>query len=346
MSEVRPTHPIMVRVWDSAVAAQKTIVLPETEDERTLIAADLIKKNKLAAVTLLGNPDKVRQKAKDSGADLEGVNIIDPDNFDKIDEYAQKLFEIRKGKIKTVEDARALLGNYLYFGTMLVKLGEADGMVAGAANTTADVLRPAYQIVKSAPGIALASAYFAMLIPNCPYGEDGFVLYADAGGVEDPSAEDLAEIAITTCLSMKNVFGIEEPRCAMLSYSTKGSASHPLVDKVVKATEIANQKRPDLLIDGEMQADAAFVPEIGKKKAPGSAVAGRANILIFPDLNSGNIAYKLTERLAGAEAYGPLMQGLNKPINDLSRGCKPTDIVNVAAIVAVKSRIPYGTAQG
>lgn len=343
MSEVRPTHPIMERVWDSAVAAQKRIVLPETEDERTLLAADLITKNRLAQVILLGNPDKVRQLAKDCGANIEGLTIIDPANFPAIDEYTEKLFEIRKGKIKSLEEARALLENYLYFGALHVKLGEADGMVAGAANTTADVLRPAYQIIKTAPGIALASAYFAMIIPNCPYGEEGFVLYADAGGVPDPNPEELAEIAITSCLTMKNIFGVEEARCAMLSYSTKGSASHPLVDKVVEATKIANQKRPDLLIDGELQGDAAFVPEIGKKKAPNSPVAGKANILVFPDLNSGNIAYKLTERLAGAEAYGPLMQGLDKPINDLSRGCKASDIVNVAAIVAVKAQVPYSS---
>ena len=346
MSGVLPTHPIMKQVWERAIAAQKKIVLPETEDERTLLAADLITKNKLAVVTLLGNPDRVHQLAKACGANIEGLNIIDPHKFRGIDEYTQKLFDIRKGKIKSLDAARGMLDSSLYFGAMLVKLGEADGMVAGAANTTADVLRPAFQLIKTAPGIALASAYFAMIIPDCPYGEDGFVIYADAGGVPDPSAEELAEIAITSCLTIKNIFGVAEPRCAMLSYSTKGSASHPLVDKVVQATKIANQKRPDLLIDGELQGDAAFVPEIGKKKAPGSPVAGRANILVFPDLNSGNIAYKLTERLCGAEAYGPLMQGLDKPVNDLSRGCKPTDIVNVAAIVAVKAQVPYGTVTG
>lgn len=343
MSEVRPTHPIMERVWDSAVVAQKRIVLPETEDERTLIAADLITKHNLAQVTLLGKPDQVRQLAKSCGANIDGLNIVDPHNYPAIDDFVQKLFDLRKGKVKSLEEAKALLENHLYFGAMFVKLGEADGMVAGAANTTADVLRPAYQIIKTAPGIALASAYFAMIIPQCPYGEEGFMLYADAGGVPDPSAEEMAEIAITSCLTMRNIFRVEEPRAAMLSYSTKGSASHPLVDKVVEAAKIANQKRPDLMIDGELQGDAAFVPEIGKKKAPNSAVAGKANILVFPDLNSGNIAYKLTERLAGAEAYGPLMQGLDKPINDLSRGCKPSDIVNVAAIVAVKAQVPYSS---
>lgn len=340
--DVRPTHPIMERVWDKAIVAQKRIVLPEANDERTLIAADLISKHKLAQVTLLGNPDQIRQLAKSCNADVDNLNIVDPHNFPAIDNYAEKLFELRKGKVKSVEEAKNLLDSHLYFGAMYVKLGEADGMVAGACNTTADVLRPAYQIVKTAPGISLASAYFAMIIPDCPFGEDGFVLYADAGGVPDPNPEELAEIAITSCLTMKNIFGVEEPRAAMLSYSTKGSASHPLVDKVVEATNIANQKRPDLMIDGEMQGDTALVPEIGKKKAPNSPVAGKANILVFPDLNSGNIAYKLTERLAGAEAYGPLMQGLDKPVNDLSRGCKPTDIVNVAAIVAVKAQVPYG----
>lgn len=343
MSDVRPTHPVMERVWDSAIAAQKRILLPETEDERTLIAAEIIKKARLADVLLLGDTDQVRQKAKECGANIEGLDIIDPKNFDDSDVLVPKLLEIRKGKIESEEEAKGLLKHNLYFGTLLVKLGYADGMVAGASNTTADVLRPAFQLIKTAPGIALASAYFAMFIPNCPFGENGFVIYADAGGVPDPNVEELAEIAITSCLTMKNIFGVEEPRCAMLSYSTKGSASSPLVDKVVEATKIANQKRPDLLIDGELQGDAALVPSIGQKKAPGSPVAGRANILVFPDLNAGNIAYKLTERLAGAEAYGPLMQGLDKPINDLSRGCKPSDIVNVAAIVAVKAQVPYGS---
>lgn len=343
MSDVRPTHPIMKRVWDSAVAVQKRIVLPEAEDERTLLAADLIKQNRLAEITLLGSPRKIQQLADACGADIHGLDIVDPDHFSRKDDFIRKLFELRKGKIKSIEEARDLLKSPLYFGAMLVKLGEADGMVAGAANTTADVLRPAFQLIKTAPGIALASAYFAMILPNSSYGENGFIIYADAGGVPDPTPEELAEIAITSCLTIKNIFGVEEPRCAMLSYSTKGSASHPLVDKVVEATRIANQKRPDLLIDGELQGDAALVPEIGRKKAPNSPVAGNANILIFPDLDSGNIAYKLTERLAGAEAYGPLMQGLDKPVNDLSRGCKPTDIVNVAAIVAVKAQIPYRT---
>ncbi len=342
MTVVGPKHPIMERVWERAREAQKRIVLPETEDERTLLAAEMITKARLGQVILIGKEEEVHKKAKEAGANIEGLPIIDPDKFEKFDEYAQKLYEIRKGKISSVEEAAKLLKDYLYFGTMMVKLDDADGMVAGASHTTADVLRPAFQIIKTAPGISIASAYFAMIVPDCPYGENGFFLYADSGGHPNPTAEELADIAITTCLTMKNIFGVEEAYCAMLSYSTKGSATHPIVDKVIEATKIANKKRPDLLIDGELQGDAALVPEIGKKKAPGSPVAGRANVLIFPDLNAGNIAYKLTERLAKAEAYGPLIQGLDKPVNDLSRGCKPTDIVNVAAVVAVKALVPYG----
>ncbi|HHW41462.1 MAG TPA: phosphate acetyltransferase [Syntrophomonadaceae bacterium] len=342
MARVAPKNAIMERIWEKARQGQKRIVLPETEDERTLHAAEMIEEAGLGKVTLIGKEDEVRKRAKEVGANIDNIPVVDPDKYEKIDEYTQKLFEIRKGKIPTVDDARNLLKNYLYFGVTMVKLDDADGMVAGAVNTSADVERPAFQIIKTAKGISIASAYFAMIVPNCPYGENGFFLYADSGGHPNPTAEELADIAITTCITAKNIFGIEEPRAAMLSYSTKGSASHPIVDKVIEATKIANQKRPDLLIDGELQGDAALVPEIGKKKAPGSPVAGRANILIFPDLNAGNIAYKLTERLANAEAYGPLLQGLAKPINDLSRGCKAEDIVNVAAIVAVKAMVPYG----
>lgn len=342
MSMIAPQNAIMERIWEKARAGQKRIVLPETNDDRTLIAAEMITKANLGKVILIGKEDEVRKRAKEAGVNIDGLPVIEPEKFEKLDYYAEKLFEIRKGKIASVDDARKLLMDYLYFGVTMVKLDDADGMVAGAANTSADVLRPAFQIIKPAKGISIASAYFAMIVPDCSYGENGFFLYADSGGHPNPTAEELADIAITTCITAKNIFGVEEPRAAMLSFSTKGSASHPIVDKVIEATKIANQKRPDLLIDGELQGDAALVPEIGKKKAPGSPVAGRANILIFPDLNCGNIAYKLTERLARAEAYGPLLQGLAKPINDLSRGCKPSDIANVAAIVAVKAMVPYG----
>lgn len=342
MATIAPQNEIMERIWTKARQGQKRIVLPETDDERTLIAAEMIDKANLGKVTLIGKEEEVRKKAKEAGANIDNLPVLDPEKFDKLDFYAQKLFEIRKGKIPSVEEAKKQLKDYLYFGVTMVKLDDADGMVAGAANTSADVLRPAFQIIKPAKGISIASAYFAMIVPNCEYGENGFFLYADSGGHPNPTAEELADIAITTCITMKNIFGVEEPRAAMLSFSTKGSASHAIVDKVIEATKIANQKRPDLLIDGELQGDAAIVPAIGAKKAPGSPVAGRANILIFPDLNCGNIAYKLTERLAKAEAYGPLLQGLAKPINDLSRGCKPSDIANVAAIVAVKAMMPYG----
>jgi phosphate acetyltransferase len=342
MAVVEPKNPIMERVWTKAREGQKRIVFPETDDERVLIAAEMIDKAKLGKPILIGNKDKVYQKAKEAGVNIDNLLIIDPEKSDKFDEYTEKLLEIRKGKIASADDARNLLKNYLYYGTMMVKVDDADGMVGGASHTTADILRPAFQIIKTAPGISIASAYFAMLVPDCPYGENGFFLFADAGGHPNPTAEELADIAISTCLSAKNIFGIE-PRAAMLSFSTKGSGKHEIVDKVIEATKIAKEKQPDLCIDGELQADAALVPEIGQKKAPESTVAGRANCLIFPDLNCGNIAYKLVERLAKAEAYGPLLQGLNKPINDLSRGCKPTDIVNVAAIVAVISMVPYST---
>jgi len=335
-------HPIMQGIWAKARADQKTIVLPETEDERTLIAAELALKEGLAKPVLIGNEAAVKAKAKEAGADISGIPVIDPAATSKLDYYVERFLDIRKGKGGTPEEAKALLQkDYLSFGCMMVQEGDANGMVAGASHATADVLRPAFQIVKTAPGISIASAYFAMIVPNCPYGEEGFLLYADSGGHPCPTAEELADIAITTCLTAKGIFGIKEPRAAMLSFSTKGSGKHPIVDKVIEATQIANKKRPDLLIDGELQGDAALIPAIGQKKAPGSPVAGRANILIFPDLNAGNISYKLTERLAGAEAYGPLMQGLNKPINDLSRGCKPTDILNVIAVVAVKAANPY-----
>jgi phosphate acetyltransferase len=341
MAEFAPKDAIMKYVWEKARQGQKTVYLPETEDERTLKAAALVKEAGLGKIVLVGKEDEVRKKAKEAGVNIDGIPVLDHEKFDRIDEYAEKLFEIRKGKIASIDDARQLLKSKLYFSVMAIKLDDADGMVAGAVNTSADVERPAYQIIKTAPGISIASAYFAMIIPNCPYGENGFLLYADSGGHPNPNAEELAEIAITTCITIKNIFGVPEARAAMLSYSTKGSATHPILDKVIEATKIANQRRPDLLIDGELQGDAALIPEIGRKKAPGSPVAGRANILIFPDLNAGNIAYKLTERLAGAEAYGPLLQGLAKPINDLSRGCKAEDIANVSAIVAVQAMNPY-----
>jgi phosphate acetyltransferase len=348
MALLAPKNQIMEGVWTKARQGQKTIVLPETEDERTLIAAEMIEKADLGKIILLGDKDKLNQGAKEAGANIDNLQIIDPLKSDKFEEYAEKFMELRKGKVASIDDARKILENYLYYGAMVVKLDDADGMVAGATNTTADVLRPAFQIVKTAPGISLVSAYFAMIVPDCQYpdlapdDEKGFFLYADSGGNPDPTAEELADIAITTCETAKNIFGVKTAYAAMLSYSTKGSAKHPRIDKVIEATKIANEKRPDLNIDGELQGDSALVERVGKKKAPGSPVAARANCLIFPDLDSGNINYKLTQYLGKAEAYGPLLQGLDKPINDLSRGSSAEDIVNVAAIVAVKAMVPYG----
>jgi len=348
MALVAPKNQIMEGVWAKARQGQKRIVLPETEDARTLVAAEIIDKAGLGKIILLGDKDKLNQKAKEAGANIDNLEIIDPLKADKLDEYTEKFFELRKGKFASLDDAKKVLGNYLYFGTMMVKVDDADGMVAGASNTTADVLRPAFQIIKTAPGISLVSAYFAMIVPDCQYpslapdDEKGFFLFADSGGVPDPTAEELADIAITTCETIKNIFNAKKAYAAMLSYSTKGSAAHQRIDKVIKATKIANEKRPDLAIDGELQGDSALVERVGSKKAPGSNVAGRANCLIFPDLDSGNINYKLTQYLAKAEAYGPLLQGLDKPINDLSRGSSAEDIVNVAAIVAVKAMVPYG----
>ena len=348
MAVVAPKNQIMEGVWAKARQGQKIIVLPETDDVRTLVAAEIIDKADLGKVILLGDKDELNQKAKEAGANIDNLEIIDPLKADKLDEYTEKFFELRKGKVASLDDAKKALENFLYFGTMMVKLDDADGMVAGASNTTADVLRPAFQIVKTAPGISLVSAYFAMIVPDCQYPdlapdeEKGFFLYADSGGNPDPTAEELADIAITTCETIENIFNAKKAYAAMLSYSTKGSAKHPRIDKVIEATRIANEKRPDLAIDGELQGDSALVERVGKKKAPGSAVAGRANCLIFPDLDSGNINYKLTQYLGKAEAYGPLLQGLDKPINDLSRGASVEDIVNVAAIVAVKAMVPYG----
>lgn len=273
MAVVAPKNQIMEGVWAKARQGQKRIVLPETDDVRTLVAAEIIDKADLGKVILLGDKDELNQKAKEAGANIDNLEIIDPLKADKLDEYTEKFFELRKGKVASLDDAKKALENFLYFGTMMVKLDDADGMVAGASNTTADVLRPAFQIVKTAPGISLVSAYFAMIVPDCQYPdlapdeEKGFFLYADSGGNPDPTAEELADIAITTCETIENIFNAKKAYAAMLSYSTKGSAKHPRIDKVIEATRIANEKRPDLAIDGELQGDSALVERVGKKKA-------------------------------------------------------------------------------
>lgn len=314
----------------------KTIVLPESNDIRTLKAAAMIQEQGVANIILIGNEDEIKKLA--GNLDISKAKIVDPNNFEKFEEYVNTLYELRKSKGMTLEQARKILSeNVLYFGIMMVKVGDADGMVAGAINSTANTLRPALQILKTAPGAKLVSAFFVMVVPNCEYGENGVFVYGDSGLVENPNAEELSEIAITSAKSFKTLVQAE-PVVAMLSYSTYGSAKSELTEKVIEATRLAKAKAPELKLDGELQADAAIVPSVGKSKAPGSDIAGKANVLIFPDLNCGNISYKLTQRLANAEAYGPIIQGVAKPVNDLSRGCSAEDIVGVVAITCVQAQ--------
>jgi len=317
----------------------KTIVLPETTDKRTLIAASKIMEEKIAKIIMVGNEEKIMDGATWLEVDLDGVEVIDPTNTPKLEEYTQLLYETRKSKGMTLEKARDILTtDYLTFGVMMVKANDADGMVAGACHATADVLRPSLQILKTAPGVKLVSAFFILDVPNFDGGENGAFLFADCGLNQDPTAEELAAIADSSSRSFKSLIG-PKPIIAMLSHSTKGSAKHPLVDKVVEATRIAHEKYPHLTIDGELQTDAALVPHVAKSKAPGSEVAGKANVLIFPNLDCGNIGYKLVQRLGGAEAYGPMLQGIAKPVNDLSRGCSWEDIVGVVALTAVQAQL-------
>jgi phosphate acetyltransferase len=326
----------METIYAKAREAQKRIVLPEADDVRTVTAAQKIVELGLAQVILVSEEEKIAAACKQAGADVSGCKIVDPVKSPLRATYAKAFYELRKAKGMTEEKAFEVVADPLHFGCMMVYSDEADGQVSGATHSTADTVRPALQILKTAPGCKMASSFFVMIVPNCEYGEDGVFVYSDCGLVINPNAEELAEIAIQSAQTMKSLLGYD-PRVAMLCFSTKGSASDPLADKVIEATRIAKEKRPDLAIDGELQADAALLDWIGQKKAPGSPVAGKANVLIFPDLNSGNICYKLTERLAKAEAYGPVLQGLRKPVNDLSRGCNADDIVNVTAITAVQA---------
>ena len=318
-----------------AKANVKHIVLPEGEETRNAQAAAIIAKEGLATLTLLGNPEKV--KAAANGADLSGVEIIDPATNEKCAEYANLLFELRKAKGMTEEKAAALVKDPMYYGVMMVKVGDADGLVSGAIHSTGDMLRPALQIIKSKPGIKTVSSCFLMECPNKAYGDNGVMIFADCAVNIDPDAEALANIALGAADSARSLAGIE-PRVAMLSFSTKGSAKHDAVTKVQEATRIAKEMAPDLMLDGELQLDAALVEKVGQLKAPGSAVAGHANTLVFPSLEAGNIGYKLVQRLAGAEAYGPILQGIAKPCNDLSRGCSVEDIVATVAITAVQAQ--------
>lgn len=317
---------------------KKTIVLPETNDKRTLIAASHIIEEGVANIIMVGNEEKIMDGAGWLEVDLNGITVVDPGKSDKLDEYVELLYEIRKSKGMTLEKAREiLLTDYLTFGVVMVKANDADGMVAGACHATADVLRPSLQILKTQPGTKLVSGFFILDVPNCEYGENGTFLFADCGLNQDPTAEELAAIADTSAKSFKTLVG-GKPIIAMLSHSTKGSAKHPLVDKVVEATRIAHEQYPGLTLDGELQTDAAIIPHVAKTKAPGSEIAGKANVLIFPNLDAGNIGYKLVQRLAKAEAYGPMVQGISKPVNDLSRGCTWEDIVGVVALTAVQAQ--------
>lgn len=315
----------------------KTIILPETEDIRVLEATQKILKEGYSNIILIGNEEKTLKLAKEHNLNIEGANIIDPIRSEKYNEYVNKFYELRKAKGITIEQAKEIMQNYVYFGMMMVKNGDADGLVSGAAHSTADTLRPALQILKTAPNTKLVSAFFLMVVPNCEYGENGTFIFSDAGLNPNPTSDELSEIAISSAKSFEQLVG-KEAKVAMLSYSTYGSAKSDLVDKVVEATKLLKEKAPELSADGEMQLDAAIVPEIGMSKAPGSKVAGHANTLIFPDLNAGNIGYKLVQRLGKAEAYGPLCQGIAKPVNDLSRGCSSDDIAGVVAITAVQAQ--------
>lgn len=317
-----------------AKADLKTIVLPETEDVRTYEAAEAILKEGTAKLVLIGSEEEV---AKNKGNfDISGAQIVDPAKSEKTESYIAKLVELRQKKGMTEEQARELLlTNYPYYGVMMVKMGDADGMVSGACHSTADTLRPCLQILKTKPGTKLVSAFFIMVVPDCEMGENGTFVFGDCGLNQNPSPEELAAIAISSAESFKQLVGAE-PRVAMLSHSSMGSAKHDDVTKVVEAVKIAKAEAPDLMLDGELQLDAAIVPSVGASKAPHSPVAGKANVLIFPDLDAGNIGYKLVQRLAKAEAYGPMTQGIAAPVNDLSRGCSAKDIEGVVAITAVQ----------
>lgn len=325
---------LLSQIRENARKLNKRIVLPEGEEERTLQAADILLKEEIAHLTLIGNPDQVKKKS--ASLNLENISkarIVDPLNHSEKKRYAEKMVELRKAKGLTMEEALKLIEDPLYLGTLMIKCKDADGEVAGAINFTGDVLRPAFQFVKTQPGISVVSGAFIMILKDREFGNDGMMVFADCAVHPDPTEQELAEIAVATARTTKAIAGFE-PKVAMLSFSTKGSANHPMVDKVVNATRIAQKMAPDIKLDGELQSDAAIIEKIGQSKAPGSDIAGQANVLIFPTLESGNIAYKLVQRLAHAEAIGPVLQGMAAPINDLSRGCSVSDIVNLVAITA------------
>jgi len=324
-------------IREKAKKNPKIIVLPEGEEPRMIKAAKTIINEGFASLILLGKEKNITSIARELGIDLSSkIKIINPKDSKKLKEYAESYYQLRINKGVSSDEAYQLLENPLYFGALMVYHDDADGLVAGSINATGDVFRPALQTIKTAAGINIVSSSFVMVVPDCPYGEKGIMVFADCALNPEPDSEQLADVAIASAATGKALVGFE-PRVAMLSFSTKGSGKHPLVDKVIEATKIAKEKKPELLIDGELQADAALIPSIGERKAPNSKIAGKANVLIFPDLHSGNIAYKLIERLAKAEAIGPISQGMRKPVNDLSRGCSAEDIVNVVAITVLQA---------
>jgi len=325
---------LLKKLSERAKANPQRIVLPEGTEIRTLTAANIILKEKAAKIILIGNEQEIKRISAENNFEyISEATIIDPETHPKMGEYAELLFEIRKSKGLTMEEAEKLAKDPLYLGCLMIKNGDADGELAGALNTTGNVLRPAFQIIKTLPGIKVVSGAMLMFTPTPQYGDNGLLVVADVAVNPNPTAEELAQIAVCTGQTARAVAGFE-PKIAMLSFSTKGSAKHELVDKVVEATKLAQTMAPDLQIDGELQADAAIVPSIGQSKAPGSTIAGQANVLIFPDLQSGNIAYKMVERFSGAQAVGPILQGMAAPVNDLSRGCSVDDIVHMITITA------------
>lgn len=330
------SNKLLSQIKENARKGHSCIVLPEANDDRILQAAAKIVKDDIAGIVLLGKPEEIQGRASKLGVNLDKIEIMDPWNNCNIARYIDRLREIRKDKGLTAEQAAALLQNPLYFASMMVKEGDAQGMVAGSISTTGDVLRPALQIIKTAPGISVVSGAFIMILPFEEYGDHGVLVFADCAVNPDPSAEQLAEIASSSAETARNIAGID-PTVGMLSFSTKGSGKHESVSKVQMATDLAKKRYPKLKVDGEFQADAAIVPKVGRDKAPGSSCAGHANVLVFPDLQSGNISYKLAQRMGRAQAIGPVLQGMASPVNDLSRGCSVEDIVNVTAITALQA---------
>ncbi len=328
---------LIAQIKEKAAKDIRAIVLPEGNEERTIQAIKGIIDSKVAHPILLGDEGAIKGQAAKIGADISGAEIINPEKAPFFDDFVQAFYEMRKAKGVDLDKAKATMLDPLFFASMMVKMGKAYGEVAGAENTTGNVLRPALQIIKTSPGISAVSGAFIMIVPDCPYGDNGIFVFADCAVTIDPTAAQLAEFAKASVGTAVDLCGMKDPKIGMLSFSTKGSASHAMADKVIEATNIAKEKFPELKVDGEFQLDAAIVPSVGSSKAPGSPVAGDCNVLIFPDIQSGNIGYKLVQRMAKAEAIGPILQGIDKPVNDLSRGCSVEDIVNVVAMTAAKS---------